>query len=134
MNSNLATAIFVISIMIGIVIGKYIPSNQNPKVYLFNESGFFTMASLGLLSDSGGKGQFGQSLSGEEKAQISELMSRLKQTLSKDFKEGVPILIEKKNKQLEIYSDVETVDITNEVTKKVLGEKRWEQIGKTFLQ
>jgi hypothetical protein len=134
MNSNLATAIFVISIMIGIVIGKYIPNNQKPKIYLFNESGFFTMSSLGLLSDSGDKGQFDKNLSGEEKAQISELMSMLKQTLSKDFKEGVPILIEKKNKQLEIYSDVETVDITNEVTKKVLGEKRWEQIGKTFLQ
>jgi hypothetical protein len=134
MKSNLATAIFVISIMIGIVIGKYIPHNHNPKIYLFNESRFFTMASLGLLSDSKDKDQFDKNISKDEKAQISELMSRLKQTLSSDYKIGIPILIEKKNKQLEIYSNVEIVDVTNDVTKKVLGEKRWEQIGKTFLQ
>lgn len=134
MKSNLATAIFVISIMVGIVIGKYIPQSHKPKVYLFNESKFFTMASLGVLSEVKDKDQLEDRLSNPELDQIKNLMSKLSLVLASDYKNNAPILIEKKDKNLEIYSQVEIVDITNEVTKKVLGEKRWEQIGKTFLQ
>lgn len=134
MKSDLVTAIFVISIMIGIAIGKYIPQSQKSKVYLFNESRFFTMSSLGILSEIKDKDQLESKLSNPELNQIKNLMSKLNVILASDYKNNVPILVEKKDKNLKIHSQVEIVDITNEVTKRVLGEKRWEQIGKTFLQ
>jgi thiamine pyrophosphokinase len=126
--------ILVIAILVSILAVYYVQLHKKPQIYLFNESKFFTLTSLGILGDSKDHDlSSGQQLSKEEVDQIKEVMSKLRQTLSSSYKD-TPIIIEKKNKQLEIYSDVKVIDITNDVTKEILGSKRWEQIGKTFLR
>ncbi len=43
------------------------------------------------------------------------------------------MVIRKKDKSYEIHPDNQIIDITSEVTKKLLGEKRWQKIGTNFL-
>ena len=117
----------------GMTIG-IIYKTQKPKICLFNETRFLTLTSLGVLSDAKDQKQFGETLSKTEIATIKDLMSKLKQTISSQCGKHTPILIEKKDKSLEIYSEVEIRDITNSVTKKILGDKKWQQVWQTFLR
>lgn len=134
MKIRFAMILVILSGLIGGMIGKYLLHNNSSKVYLFNESRFFTLAALGLLSGVDDQNSFAPKLSSLEVNQIKQLTEKLNETLMKMSKHAMPILIEKKDKKLELYQGTEFEDITNSLAKQVIGEEKWQQIGQRFLQ
>lgn len=130
---TILTILMFTLLMTGMVIGIFYKTSR-PKICLFNQARFLTLTSLGVLSDVGDKEQFSPSLTKEELATIKNLMAKLKYTLTSECGGRTPILIERADKSLEIFPGTEIRDITNQVTKKIIGNDRWQQIGKTFLQ
>lgn len=123
----------ITSLLGGIFIGKLTLTNAKPTVYLLNQNRLLTIAALGMLSNVTDKSELGEKLSPNEMTQIKGVMEKLSQLLTANYQDKA-IVIEKKDKTLELHSSTKTVDITLEVAKKLLGDEKWEQIGKKFLQ
>lgn len=127
---------FLVSILGAYKILQYRKDFEAKKIYYFNEADFFTLASLGLTDGRNYQNKpewdKGQELTESEIRELKNLVNGLKKLIYEDYKD-LPMVIRKKDKSYEIHPDNQIIDITSEVTKKLLGEKRWQKIGTNFL-
>jgi hypothetical protein len=104
---------------------------KSNTVYILNEGRFLTLTSLGLSSSEKSESN---ELTATEIESIKSSIKKLGGVLKSKYSDR-PILIKKKEgRGFEIYSGTKQKDITGEITKEVIGEKRWKNIGEAFLK
>lgn len=106
-------------------IGQYYETRNRGTVYILNEAKFIKLASFGIATENKAAGE---ALSDSDREKVKKSIEELNEVLKQDYLKH-PVLVQKQQSYM-LLSDVQKIDITEEVIKKVIGEKRWEAIGK----
>ena len=119
----------LVMVLIGISfnVGQYFESRTRNTVYILDEKKFLTLASVGIAT---GDKASGVEISDSDKEKVVVAVNELNRVLHEEYVKH-PVLI-KKQGSYQIYSAVNKIDLTEPVIKKVIGEKRWKEIGKTL--
>ena len=107
--------------------GQYFESRTRNTVYILDEKKFLTLASVGIAT---GDKASGVEISDTDKEKVVTAVNELNRVLQEEYVK-YPVLIQKQG-SYQIYSAVNKIDLTEPVIKKVIGEKRWKEIGKTL--
>lgn len=116
--------------LLGFLIGQYFETSDRNTVYVLNESKFLKLASIGIATSD--KAKSSSDISEEDKNKVRKAITQVTKILSEQYTK-YPILIQKRNKQgYDIYSKAKHIDITVPVLIQLIGEERWEEIGKVL--
>ena len=105
-------------------VGQYYETRKRNTVYVLDEKKFLKLASVGIAT---GDKNAGEALSNDDKEKVRTAISELNTILGRDYSK-YPILIQKQGSYA-LYSSVTELDVTKDIIRKVIGEKRWEEIG-----
>lgn len=130
---------FLVTLIIGFSSGKYFEARDSNSVYIFDQERFVKLVAMGVALETPDPKAAMNQLDNVAKNLLHQKMKKLKEVISRDYNNH-PMLITPLSKNnlpkgyYGIYGDSKRVDITEDLIIKVIGEKRWKEIGTTFLK
>jgi hypothetical protein len=144
--------LFSVLLSIGFAVGQFF-AEKNKAIYVLDERKFFKFVGIGLAMDKGQQANHTQQekLTAEDKEKLRKSMQKFAKVLKEEYK-LYPFLLKRTRDILlrnnasaendsaqvistyEIYGETQKIDITNEVIIKIIGEEKWQEIGKIFLK
>ena len=131
----------LLTFTIGFGGGMYYEAREN-VIYIFDQERFIKLVAMGVALESPSYKKSKKAMSdpdGNSKESLQHKMKMLKKVISKDYKHYPMIITPLTQNRIPkgyygIYGNPKKVDITEDLIIKVIGEKRWEEIGATFLK
>lgn len=147
--------LIVLLLSTGFLCWKLLEQNKCKTVYILDEAKFFKLVALGFATENKNN-EVNEALQNNltiaEQEKLKTSMQKFTRILQEEYKR-YPILILKRdraktdqsimdnsefkpkhNPSYELYGEVQKIDITKEVIIKIIGEEKWQEIGKLFLK
>ena len=114
----------------GFLLGQYYETSTRNTVYVLDEAKFLKLASIGIAT--GDKDKVTTDLSEGDKDLVRAAMREANKILEKKYNK-YPVLIKKRNKSgYDVYSMARRIDITVPLLIQLIGEDKWQEIGKVL--
>ncbi|MEQ9115672.1 MAG: hypothetical protein RLN62_02640 [Rickettsiales bacterium] len=137
-NYKIISALLV-ALIFGFSGGKYYESRDKNSIYIFDQERFIKLVAMGVALENPDPKRVMADPDNKAKESLGQKMKKLKLVINDDYKNH-PMLITPLSKNripkgyYGIYGNSKRVDITEDLIIKVIGEKRWKEIGTTFLR
>lgn len=116
--------------LVGFLMGQYYEISTWNTVYILNEAKFLKLASIGIATSD--KDRTTTDLSPSDKDKVKTAISEVNKILATQYNK-YPVLIQKRDKSgYDFYNTARRIDITIPLIKKLIGEDKWEEIGKAL--